>query len=89
MSNRRFLRSVLTTEPDLDPPEPVDYRTVARRRDQRQKWDAALWNRSYKESEAEYHHRMEEQHEQEEINTWRMYDAADQLENSLLEQEDR
>ena len=74
MSNRRFLRSVLTTEPDLDPPEPV----------------IGMRNRRWREQEYTYEqYRHDEEMYQEEINTWRMYDAADQLENSLLEQEDR
>ena len=74
MSNRRFLRSVLTTEPDLDPPEPV----------------IGMRNRRWREQEYTYEqYRHNEEMYQEEINTWRMYDAADQLENSLLEQEDR
>ena len=74
MANRRFLRSVLTTEPDLDPPEFVDHRAVARRRDQKQEMDYdAYW--------------YDQEMLQEEINTWRMYDAADQMENSLLEME--
>ena len=74
MSNRRFLRSVLTTEPDLDPPEPV----------------IDIRNRRWREQEYTYEqYRFDEEMHQEEINTWRMYDAADQLENSLLEQEDR
>ena len=74
MANRRFLRSVLTTEPDLDPPEFVDHRAVARRRDQKLEMDYdAYW--------------YDQEMLQEEINTWRMYDAADQMENSLLEME--
>ena len=74
MSNRRFLRSVLTTEPDLDPPEPI----------------IGMRNRRWREQEYTYEqYRHDEEMYQEEINTWRMYDAADQLENSLLEQEDR
>ena len=74
MANRRFLRSVLTTEPDLDPPEFVDHRAVARRRDQKQEMDYdAYW--------------YDQEMLQEVINTWRMYDAADQMENSLLEME--
>ena len=74
MSNRRFLRSVLTTEPDLDPPEPV----------------IGMRNRRWREQEYTYEqYRHDEEMYQEEINTWRMYDAADQLENSLLEQEGR
>ena len=74
MANRRFLRSVLTTEPDLDPPEFVDHRAIARRRDQKQEMDYdAYW--------------YDQEMRQEEINTWRMYDAADQMENSLLELE--
>jgi hypothetical protein len=74
MSNKRFFRSVLTTEPDLDPPEPV----------------IGMRNRRWREQEYTYEqYRHDEEMYQEEINTWRMYDAADQLENSLLEQEDR
>ena len=77
MSNRIFLRSVLTTEPDLGPPEPVITFTQMR-------------NRRWREQEYTYEqYRFDEEMHQEEINTWRMYDAADQLENSLLEQEDR
>jgi len=73
MSNKRFFRSVLTTEPDLDPPEFVDHRAIARRRDQEQEY-------TYEQ------HRHDEEM-QEEVNTWRMYDAADQMENALLEME--
>ena len=72
----RFTRTVLTTEPPLDPPEFVDHRVLARRRDREQEY-------TYEQ------HRHDDEMYQEEINTWRMYDAADQLENSLLEQEDR
>ena len=75
MSNRIFFRSVLTSEPPLDPPEFVDHRVLARRRDQEQEYT--------------YERHRHDEEMQEEINTWRMYDAADQLENSLLEQEDR
>ena len=81
MSNSRFLRSVLTTEPPLDPPEFVDHRIIARRRDQEQEY-------TYEQ------HRHDEEMYQEEINNWRMYDDAgvdlfleNQLENSLLEME--
>ena len=76
----------LTTEPPLDPPEPIDYKALSSLRDsmQRHTWDDAKWNHSYKESEAEYHQRIEEQHEQEELNNWRMHDA---LEDSLIEME--
>ena len=64
----------LTTEPPLDPPEPV----------------IDIRNRRWREQEYTYEqYRHDEEMYQEEINTWRMYDAADQLENSLLEQEDR
>ena len=69
----RFTRTVLTTEPDLNPPEFVDHRAIARRRDQEQEY-------TYEQ------HRHDEEM-QEEVNTWRMYDAADQMENSLLEME--
>ena len=69
----RFTRTVLTTEPPLDPPEFVDHRAIARRRDQEQEY-------TYEQ------HRHDEEM-QEEVNTWRMYDAADQMENALLEME--
>ncbi len=74
MANRRFLRSVLTTEPDLDPPEFVDHRAVARRRDQKQEMDYDP-----------YWHDPEMYHE--DMNTRLMYSADDQMENSLLELE--
>ena len=71
MVNKRFFRSVLTTEPDLDPPEFVDHRAIARRRDQEQEY-------------TDEQHRHDDEMYQEEINTWRMYD---QMENALLEME--
>ena len=85
----RFLKPILTSEPSLEPTEPIDYKALSSRRYsmQRHTWETARWNHSYKESEAEYHHRVEEQL-QEEINNWRMQDDAD-LEDSLLEMEGR
>ena len=71
MSNSRFFRSVLSSEPHLDPPEFVDHRVLARRRDQEQEY-------TYEQ------HRHDDEMYQEEINTWRMYD---QMENALLELE--
>ena len=61
----------LTTEPPRDPPEPVDYKALSRKRDQMQEY-------TYEQ------YRYDEEMLQEEINTWRMYDA---LEDSLLELE--
>ena len=69
----RFTRTVLTTEPPLDPPEFVDHRVIARIRDQEQEYT--------------YEQHRHDDEMQEEVNTWRMYDAADQMENSLLEME--
>ena len=46
MSNKRFLASVLTTEPSLEPPEPVNLVGEMRRRRMRQ--------------EMEYEHRQDE-----------------------------
>ena len=74
MSNKRFFRSVLTTEPDLNPPEFVDPRIIARIRDQEQEYTYEQYRHDY-------------ENEEELINTWRMYDDADQMENSLLEME--
>ena len=76
MSNSRFFRSVLTSEPPLDPPEFVDHRVIARRRDQEQEYTYERYRHDY-------------ENEEELINTWRMYDDADQMENSLLEMEGR
>ena len=70
----RFTRTVLTTEPPLDPPEFVNHRVLARIRDKEQEY-------TYEQ------HRHDDEIYQEEINTWRMYSDADQMENSLLEME--
>ena len=70
----RFTRTVLTTEPDLNPPEFVDPRIIARIRDQEQEYTYERYRHDY-------------ENEEELINTWRMYDDADQMENSLLEME--
>ena len=72
----RFTRTVLTSEPPLDPPEFVDHRVIARRRDQEQEY-------TYEQ------HRHDYENEEDLINTWRMHDDADQMENSLLEMEGR
>ena len=61
----------LTIEPPLDPPEPIDYKALSRKRDQMQEY-------TYEQ------YRYDEEMLQEEINTWRMYDA---LEDSLIEME--
>ena len=61
----------LTTDPPLDPPEPIDYKALSRNRDQMQEY-------TYEQN------RYDDEMYQVEINTWRMYDA---LENSLLELE--
>ena len=50
----------LTTEPPLDQPEIINYTHVSMKRDSKQKWDHALWVRSYKESETEWRNRMDD-----------------------------
>ena len=67
----RFLKPILTTEPSLEPPEPIDYKALSRKRDQMQEY-------TYEQ------YRYDEEMLQEEINTWRMYNA---LEDSLIEME--
>ena len=67
----RFLRPTLTSEPSLEPTEPIDYKALSRRRDQMQEY-------TYEQS------RYDNEMYQEEINNWRMYDA---LEDSLIEME--
>jgi len=69
----RFLRPILTSEPSLEPTEPIDYKALSRRRDQMQEY-------TYEQS------RYDNEMYQEEINNWRMYDA---LEDSLLEMESK
>ena len=61
----------LTTEPSLEPPEPIDYKVLSRKRDQMQEYTYEQYN-------------DEVEREQELINNWRMYDA---LEDSLIEME--
>ena len=63
----------LTSEPSLEPTEPIDYKALSRRRDQMQEY-------TYEQS------RYDNEMYQEEINNWRMYDA---LEDSLLEMESK
>ena len=67
----RHFRPILTSEPSLEPTEPIDYKALSRRRDQMQEY-------TYEQS------RYDNEMYQEEINTWRMYD---ELDNSLLELE--
>ena len=64
----------LTTEVPLDQPEEINYTGDSKRRDgkqaddthirmkeySKQKWDQALWNRSYKESETEWRNRLDD-----------------------------
>ena len=67
----RFLKPILTTAPSLEPPEPIDYKALSRKRDQMQEYTYEQYN-------------DEIEREQELINNWRMYDA---LEDSLIEME--
>ena len=61
----------LTSEPSLEPTEPIDYKALSRKRDQMQEY---TYEQSYYDNEMQ----------QEEINNWRM---QDDLDNSLLELE--
>jgi len=61
----------LTSEPSLEPTEPIDYKALSRKRDQMQEY---TYEQSYYDNEMQ----------QEEINNWRM---QDELDNSLLELE--
>ena len=67
----KFKRTSLTSEPPLDPPEPIDYKALSRKRDQMQEYTYEQYN-------------DEIEREQELINNWRMHDA---LEDSLIEME--
>ena len=67
----RFLKPILTSEPSLELPEPIDYKVLSRKRDQMQEY-------TYEQ------YQYDDEREQELINNWRMYDS---LEDSLSEQE--
>ena len=77
----KFKQTSLTSEPPLDPPEPIDYKAQSSRRDSMQRhtprfqWELEVRQAERAEIEAE---------EEELINNWRMYDS---LEDSLIEQE--
>jgi len=58
----KFLQPVLTSEPSLEPPEPIDYKVLSRKRDQMQEYTYEQYN-------------DELEREQELINNWRMYDS--------------
>ena len=55
----------LTTEPPLDPPEPIDYKAKSRCRDQMQEYTYEQYSDDV-------------EREQELINTWRMYDTLEE-----------
>ena len=55
----KFLQPVLTSEPSLEPPEPIDYKVLSRKRDQMQEYTYEQYN-------------DELEREQELINNWRM-----------------
>ena len=60
MSNNRFFRSVLTSEPDLNPPEPVNLVGEMRRRRMRQ--EAEYENQQYEQflNECRMHSALED-----------------------------
>jgi len=58
----KFLQPVLTSEPSLEPTEPIDYKVLSRKRDQMQEYTYEQYN-------------DELEREQELINNWRMYDS--------------
>ena len=74
----------LTSEPSLEPTEPIDYKALSSRRDSMQRhtpraqWELEVRQADRAEIEAEA------EAEEELINNWRM---QDDLENSLLELE--
>jgi hypothetical protein len=55
----KFLQPVLTSEPSLEPTEPIDYKVLSRKRDQMQEYTYEQYN-------------DELEREQELINNWRM-----------------
>ena len=58
----KFLQPVLTSEPSLEPTEPIDYKVLSRKRDQMQEYTYEQYN-------------DELEREQELINNRRMYDS--------------
>ena len=70
----------LTSEPSLEPTEPIDYKALSSRRDSMQRHTPrAQWELEVRQAE-----RAEIEAEEELINNWRM---QDELDNSLLELE--
>jgi hypothetical protein len=76
----------LTTEPPLDPPEPIDYKALFRRRDQMQKYTPTprfQWEQEIKEAEIV---EMEAEEEQR-LNLWRQQSEDDEREWAIAQEE--
>ena len=72
----------LTSEPSLEPTEPIDYKALSSRRDSMQRHTPrAQWELEVRQAERA---EIEAEAEEELINNWRM---QDELDNSLLELE--
>ena len=57
----KFLQPVLTSEPSLEPPEPIDYKVLSRKRDQMQEYTYEQYNDELeREQELINNGRMEE-----------------------------
>ena len=79
--NRHF-NPTLTSEPSLEPTEPIDYKALSSLRDSMQRHTPrAQWELEVRQAERA---EIEAEAEEELINNWRM---QDELDNSLLELE--
>jgi len=75
----------LTTEPPLDPPEPIGYKALALRRNQMQKYTPRFqWEKEIKEAEIA---KMEAGEEEERLNRWRQQSEDDEREWAIAQEE--
>ena len=85
----------LTTEPPLDPPEPVDLKGEVRRRDQKQEMDAEIYTPIHRvwtalklgnETE-EFEAFVERMEEEQRLNLWRQQSEDDEREWAIAQEE--
>ena len=87
----------LTTEPPLDPPEPVDLKGKVRRRDQKQEMDAEIYTPIYRDlskvlglldnTTEEFEAFIERMEEEQRLNLWRQQSEDDEREWAIAQEE--
>ena len=89
----------LTTEPPLDPPEPVDLKGEVRRRDQKQEMDAEIYTPIYRDlskvlgllgnTTEEFEAFIERMEEEQRLNLWRQQSEDDEREWAIAQDEEK